>query len=78
MMNYKEIINSDHRFWFTPYTISKVVASAGYYPERIIYANLQRLTIPQLFVRKVKRMIGLNVKYPFYYFNTIIITGSIN
>jgi hypothetical protein len=78
MMNYKEIINSDHRFWFTPYTISKVVASAGYKPEKIIYANLQSLTIPQLVVRKLKRMTGMNVKYPFYFFNTIIITGSIN
>jgi len=78
MLNYKEIINSDHRFWFTPYTISKVVASAGYKPEKIIYANLQSLTIPQLVVRKLKRMIGLNVKYPFYYFNTIVLTGSIN
>jgi hypothetical protein len=78
MMNYKEIINSDHRFWFTPYTISKVIASAGYKPEKIIYSNLQSLTIPQLVVRKVKRMTGMNVKYPFYFFNTIIVTGSIN
>ena len=54
MMNYKEIINSDHRFWFTPYTISKVLASAGYKPEKITYANLQSLTIPQLILRKIK------------------------
>jgi hypothetical protein len=26
----REYINSDHRFWFTPYTISKVVYDAGY------------------------------------------------
>ena len=25
MKNYKEVINSDHRFWFTPYTISRVL-----------------------------------------------------
>ncbi len=25
-----ELINSDHRFWFTPYTLSKVVTQAGY------------------------------------------------
>lgn len=78
MMNYREVINSDHRFWFTPYTISKVVASAGYNPEKIIYANLQPLTIPQLIIRKIQQLTGINVKYPFYYFNTIIITGSIN
>ena len=42
MMNYLEIINSDHRFWFTPYTITKVLVSAGYNPEKITYSNLQK------------------------------------
>jgi len=30
----REIINSDHRFWFTPYTLAKVVVDAGYTLER--------------------------------------------
>ena len=78
MMNYLEIINSDHRFWFTPYTIAKVLVSSGYNPEKITYANLQSLNIRELIIRKLKRISGLNVGYPFYYFNTIIITGNIN
>lgn len=78
MMNYIEIINSDHRFWFTPYTISKVLVSAGYNPEIITYANLQSLNIRELIIRKIKRITGLNTGYPFYYFNTMIITGNIN
>lgn len=78
MMNYREVINSDHRFWFTPYTISKVLVSAGYNPDKIIYSNLQSLNIRDLVKRKIKRLLGLKVGYPFYYFNTIIITGNIN
>jgi hypothetical protein len=78
MMNYLEIINSDHRFWFTPYTITKVLVSAGYNPEKISYANLQSLSIKELIIRKIKRITGMKVEYPFYYFNTIIITGKIN
>jgi hypothetical protein len=78
MMNYLEIINSDHRFWFTPYTIAKVLVSAGYNPEKINYANLQSLGIKELIIRKIKRIIGLRTEYPFYYYNTIIITGNIN
>jgi len=31
-----ETINTDHRFWFTPYTLSKVVHSAGLKPQKII------------------------------------------
>lgn len=78
MMNFLEIINSDHRFWFTPYTIAKVLVSAGYNPEKITYANLQSLNTKELIIRKIKRIIGINPEYPFYYFNTMIITGNIN
>jgi hypothetical protein len=77
MLKFKEIINSDHRFWFTPYTISKIVSEAGYKPENITFSNLQKLTVPELIIRKLKRLAGIRVKYPFYYFNTIIISGKI-
>lgn len=77
MLKYKEVINSDHRFWFTPYTISKIIASAGFKPESITFSNLQKLTTPELIIRKLKQFAGIKVKYPFYYFNTIIITGKI-
>ena len=78
MMNYREVINSDHRFWFTPYTISKVLVSAGYNPDKIIYANLQSLTTGDLIKRKIRKILGMKIEYPFYYFNTMIITGSIS
>ena len=29
-----EAINTDHRFWFTPYTLCKVLVDAGYEPQR--------------------------------------------
>lgn len=29
----KEVINSDHRFWFTPYTLAKISTQAGYEVE---------------------------------------------
>ena len=31
-----EVINSDHRYWFTPYTIAKVVSQAGFRVERLL------------------------------------------
>jgi len=77
MMKFKEIINSDHRFWFTPYTISKILVSAGFRPEKVIYSNLSRLNFFELAIRKIKRLLGIQVRYPFYYFNSIIVTGDI-
>lgn len=31
-----EVINSDHRFWFTPYTLARVCVDAGLHPQRLI------------------------------------------
>ena len=27
-----EVVNTDHRYWFSPYTLSKVLVDAGYTP----------------------------------------------
>ena len=37
-----ETINSDHRFFFTPYTIAKVACDAGFAPEEISMATFTR------------------------------------
>lgn len=78
MMKFQENINSDHRFWFTPYTISKILVSAEFIPERIIYSNLLHLSKYDLIKRKIRVISGIQPKYPYYYFNTMIITGYLS
>ncbi|MDN5338800.1 MAG: hypothetical protein PWQ20_1870 [Thermotogaceae bacterium] len=34
-----EVINSDHRYWFTPYTLSKIALMAGIKPIDIVLAE---------------------------------------
>ncbi|HTE33296.1 MAG TPA: methyltransferase domain-containing protein, partial [Chryseolinea sp.] len=34
-----EIINSDHRYWFTPYTLAKVLVQAGMVTEEMHFPN---------------------------------------
>lgn len=77
MLKYREVINSDHRYWFTPYTISKILVASGYSPEKIVYSNLTSLNVFQLSIRKVMQIAGKRARYPFYSFNTMIITGTI-
>ncbi|MBN2633851.1 MAG: methyltransferase domain-containing protein [Bacteroidales bacterium] len=78
MLRYIENINTDHRFSFTPYTINKVIFAAGYIPEKVYYANLIKLKFIGLVLRKLKYILHLPVRYPYFYFNSIIVTGSIN
>jgi 2-polyprenyl-3-methyl-5-hydroxy-6-metoxy-1,4-benzoquinol methylase len=35
-----ERINSDHRFWFTPYTLAKLVTDSGFKVSRILFTNV--------------------------------------
>ncbi len=37
--NHKEFINSDHRFWFTPYTLAKIGFRAGWKPLEFVYSQ---------------------------------------
>jgi len=78
MKSYREIINTDHRFWFTPYTISKLITEAGMSPEKIYYGNLIPLNFTQLVLRKIKRILGLPVRYPYLYFNSLIVVGKLS
>jgi len=35
----REVINSDHRYWFTPYTLGKVLVQAGLVPEWFVFCD---------------------------------------
>jgi 2-polyprenyl-3-methyl-5-hydroxy-6-metoxy-1,4-benzoquinol methylase len=39
---HEERINSDHRFWFTPYTLAKILTRSGYRPATFEYVNHNR------------------------------------
>lgn len=77
MKSYKEVINTDHRYWFTPYTICKILVAAGYNPKQLDFVNLCRLSISERVIRKIKRLLGIGIKYPFMYYNTIIVQGKV-
>lgn len=61
-----ECINTDHRFWFTPYTISKIVIDAGYKINSLDFFEHGRLSRRQ-FIKK-----WMITKYPAFKDNIII------
>ena len=67
-----EHINTDHRYWFTPYTILKVLSVAGYKNAKIYFVNRSRLPFFLLLKRKLKRICGLKSQYRWYYFDTLL------
>ncbi|AMK78700.1 MULTISPECIES: hypothetical protein [Methylomonas] len=70
-----ELINSDHRYWFTPYTVLKVMHCAGIKPIELKFADpflKPTYCIPEYYYYRL-----LGNSYPFYYFSTIICIGEL-
>lgn len=76
MKDNTESINSDHRYWFTPYTISKVLYQAGFTIDGIDFANRIRLNKLQLLIRKIRNLLKIKSRYPFSFYSSIVIIGS--
>jgi hypothetical protein len=73
----KERINSDHRYWFTPYTIAKTCFEAGIYPEDLLFCGNPPL--PLRIIMKIKKMLHLKDLSCFSTLgNTLILIGSLN
>ena len=72
-----EVINSDHRYWFTPYTLAKVLFQAGMITEQILFTNRVPLTTTELAVEKLRRIAGLKTTHNFTYASSIVAIATI-
>jgi 2-polyprenyl-3-methyl-5-hydroxy-6-metoxy-1,4-benzoquinol methylase len=43
LLRHEECVNSDHRYWFTPFTLAKVLTRAGYQPRGFLFVEAQGL-----------------------------------
>ena len=72
-----ELINSDHRFWFTPFTIAKIMSMSGIETTAIDFVNCSELSFVDKVKYKLNKMTGKKIKFPFYYFRGLVVTGNL-
>lgn len=67
----EERINTDHRYWFTPYTLAKVLVRAGFVPKAFHFMSLNPFIRPPIWKsfyrrRKAEKLIAfwLQDRYP--------------
>ncbi|MDH7552999.1 MAG: methyltransferase domain-containing protein [Spirochaetota bacterium] len=65
-----ELVNTDHRFWFTIYTISKVLTDAGINVENIIFINRYYVPKKNVFLKFILK------KFPLLR-DTILVEGRL-
>jgi hypothetical protein len=72
-----ELINSDHRYWFTPFTLAKVIIRAGMKLEEIHFANRVPLSVVGNIKKRAYSLIGKKVSYNFTYASSIVAIASL-
>ncbi len=67
----EERINTDHRYWFTPYTLAKVLIRAGFIPQAFHFMSLHQFSRPPIWKafyrkRKAEKFIAFQMqdRYP--------------
>lgn len=73
-LKHSENINSDHRYWFTPFTISKVLAEAGMEADEIYLCQLRPFRYKFISLRNRLKGFFLR-KYPGLR-NTLVVTAK--
>ncbi|MCL1821522.1 MAG: class I SAM-dependent methyltransferase [Prolixibacteraceae bacterium] len=71
-----EYINTDHRYWFTPYTLAKVAHESGFKNHELTFAEIVKLSMLRMGIRFVKSKLGMNRFYKANCFSTVILTAD--
>jgi 2-polyprenyl-3-methyl-5-hydroxy-6-metoxy-1,4-benzoquinol methylase len=67
-----EDINSDHRYHFTPYTLTKIMYQAGFKTVDIRFTNRIALPLRLKIVNRLVRLLGLQLNFKATYFATMV------
>lgn len=71
-----EVINSDHRYWFSPYTLTKILLESGFKNYEIQYAEHVPFPLHQEVIKHTHRLLGIPYFLSASYFSTIIISAD--
>ncbi|MCE5332365.1 MAG: class I SAM-dependent methyltransferase [Bacteroidales bacterium] len=76
ILNNLENINTDHRYWFSPFTLTKIVSIAGYFSPEICFAERIKLPMPKAIVRRVKKLLGMPLYFNANCFSNILLIAD--
>lgn len=71
-----EYINTDHRYWFSPYTLSKVAAISGFSNCELTYAHIVKLPFFKTAIRALKKKLNIKRYYRANHFYSVILIAD--
>ncbi|MCL2650006.1 MAG: class I SAM-dependent methyltransferase [Candidatus Azobacteroides sp.] len=73
----KENINTDHRYWFSPFTLTKIALISGYKDIEFSFAEQVSLPIIKKIKKRVWSLFGKKIKLNANCFSSIIIVSKL-
>lgn len=74
--NNRENINTDHRYWFSPFTLTKIVYNSGFKNTEIYFAERISLPLIKKITRRIKLLVGLKMKFEANCFSNLILIAD--
>ena len=71
-----ENINTDHRYWFSPYTLTKVMNNAGFKNYDILFVEQVKLPLFKSIKKKISHILGVNYYLPANCFSNLIVIAD--
>jgi hypothetical protein len=76
ILNNNENINSDHNYWFSPYTLSKVAIKAGFKNSEFFFADRVKLPLHLAISKRLKQLVGISPKFNANCFNSVVLIAE--
>lgn len=74
--NNTENINTDHRYWFSPYTLTKILTISGFKNFELTFAERVKLPFARAIIRRLKLVVGKKTFFNANYFSNLIIVAD--
>lgn len=71
-----ENINTDHRYWFSPYTLTKITLNSGFQNCELFFSERVKLPLVKAAIRRLKLLFGKESTFKANCFSTMILIAS--
>ena len=76
ILNNNENINSDHNYWFSPYTLSRVAIKAGFNNSEFFFADRVKLPLHLAIIKRLKQLVSITPKFNANCFNSVVLIAE--
>lgn len=74
--NNNENINTDHNYWFSPYTLTRVVLKAGFKDPELYFADRVELPLFMTVIKRIRQLFGITPEFKANCFNSIVLIAE--